>query len=150
MTWVILGNTFAFVIGYLDNPLQALNITKRFSFEVVLNGFVSVDSFFFLSGVLMAYLMLDKYRREGRRFPYWLLYVHRYWRLTPVYVFALMLWVWVSLIIKNPGDNKTPEPGCAKNWWYNFLYINHFLDMATGKLFFIAVNIITYSRDHDL
>ncbi|XP_019618602.1 PREDICTED: uncharacterized protein LOC109465659 [Branchiostoma belcheri] len=83
MTWVILGNTFAFEIGYLDNPLQALNITKRFSFEVVLNGFVSVDSFFFLSGVLMAYLMLlqlDKYRREGRRFPYWLLYVHRYWR----------------------------------------------------------------------
>ncbi|XP_019645931.1 PREDICTED: O-acyltransferase like protein-like [Branchiostoma belcheri] len=41
--------------------------------------------------------------------------------------------MWVSLIIKNPGDNKTPEPGCAKNWWYNFLYINNFLDMATGK-----------------
>ncbi|XP_078685733.1 nose resistant to fluoxetine protein 6-like [Branchiostoma floridae x Branchiostoma belcheri] len=133
MTWVILGHTFGFVIDYLDNPLYGLNIMKRFSFEPILNGFLSVDSFFFLSGVLMAYLMLlqlDKYRREGRRFPYWLLYVHRYWRLTPVYAFVLMLWVWVyPYIMTGPAATTTPDPGCLKNWWYNFLYINNF----TGK-----------------
>ncbi|XP_078606530.1 nose resistant to fluoxetine protein 6-like isoform X2 [Branchiostoma floridae x Branchiostoma japonicum] len=136
MTWVILGHTFAFIIYYIDNPLYGLNITKRFSFEPILNGFLSVDSFFFLSGVLMAYLMLlqlDKYRREGRRFPYWLLYVHRYWRLTPVYAFVLMLWVWVyPYIMTGPAATNTPDPGCTNNWWYNFLYINNFLDMVKG------------------
>ncbi|XP_066294090.1 nose resistant to fluoxetine protein 6-like isoform X1 [Branchiostoma lanceolatum] len=136
MTWVILGHTFAFIIGYLDNPLYGLNIIKRFSFEPILNGFLSVDSFFFLSGVLMAYLMLlqlDKFRREGRRFPYWLLYFHRYWRLTPVYAFVMMLYMWVyPYITTGPATTTQPDPGCINNWWYNFLYINNFLDMVKG------------------
>ncbi|XP_021339895.1 O-acyltransferase like protein-like, partial [Mizuhopecten yessoensis] len=50
MWWVILGHTFELPISYqvVQNPLQAAKIGKRFTFQAILNGTFSVDTFFFM------------------------------------------------------------------------------------------------------
>ena len=130
MFWVILGHTYVwgFLMGYTDNKLAVQHLTQRFSFQAVLNGTFSVDSFFFLSGVLVAYLTLRQMKRKKGRFPFLHYYVHRYLRLTPTYAFVLFFaWFLTTHIAAGPSFALVDPygPACAKYWWTNLLYINN-------------------------
>lgn len=46
----------------------------------LLNGYLSVDSFFFLSGLLVAYLTFKEIDRVKGRFNVIMFYLHRYIR----------------------------------------------------------------------
>lgn len=132
MFWVILCHTFIWALfpGRVDNPKVIKDVLSRFSFQAVGNGFFSVDSFFFLSGVLVSYLSLREMDKKRGRFPFLHFYIHRYLRLTPVYAFILFFaWSLLTHLGRGPGlaagalalNNK-----CYKYWWTNFLYINNF------------------------
>jgi hypothetical protein len=73
-------------------------------YELVLNAFPAVDTFFFMSGLLVAYLSF--FELEKGRFNLILFYVHRYIRLTIplgltiafIVGFANTFWLWTSLV----------------------------------------------------
>lgn len=137
MWWVILGHTFAFIPTYLDNPIKGMDIEKRFTFQAILNGTFSVDSFFFLSGLLVCYLCLKQLKKAGGSINWAMFYVHRYIRLTPVYMIVLMfydtLWKYTLSgpysMVTNQGEDNGP---CEKYWWTNLLYINNFVPGDKG------------------
>lgn len=58
------------------------------SFEAILQGLFSVDSFFFLSGLLVSYIFItkkDKIKNFG--FLFWIKFVvHRFLRILPPYL----------------------------------------------------------------
>lgn len=62
---------------------------------------VSVDTFFLMSGLLVSFLLLRKLDRNKGKFNVGLFYLHRYLRLTPVYVvilgFVATLMVYVGI-----------------------------------------------------
>ena len=133
MFWVILGHVHLVVslIG-VDNSLDIKDVMGRFSFQAVNNAYVSVDSFFLLSGVLLAYLTLRQMKRRNGRFPFVMFYVHRYLRLTPVYAFVLFFtWFLIMHLAGGPSFTAYYVGGpnwnnCEKYWWTNLLYINNF------------------------
>jgi peptidoglycan/LPS O-acetylase OafA/YrhL len=99
-------------------------------------GFFSVDSFFFLSGVLVAYLTLREMERRRGRFPFLTYYLHRYLRLTMVYAFLLFFW-WTLTVYLGSGPLWQSSAGprrqaCSKYWWTNLLYINNFYPWKLG------------------
>ena len=60
----------------------------------IFNGYPSVDSFFTLSGFLVAYLLLKQLAKsKGNLSPAnWVAYyVHRYVRLTPPYLLVILV-----------------------------------------------------------
>lgn len=63
---------------------------KSFYNQIVVQATLAVDSFFFLSGLLTAYIFIGKIRKNQVRlkaFSTWFAYyLRRYIRLTPVYV----------------------------------------------------------------
>ncbi|XP_065828521.1 nose resistant to fluoxetine protein 6-like [Oscarella lobularis] len=131
MFWVILGHSYIWdQYGYtIANPLDAYTILRQFAFQAVANAFYSVDSFFFLSGVLVMYLSYQRMKANNGRFPWLAYYLHRLWRLTPAYmVVLLILWqlspyfgdgpVWYQL------SHSTKL--CDSYWWTNLLYVNNF------------------------
>lgn len=95
MTWVILGHTFYFSLPYVDNPVWALNIIKNsWTMEAVEQGLFSVDSFFFLSGLLVSYIFLRRWSfKEQVTSPLtWVkVILHRYVRLLPPYIALVLL-----------------------------------------------------------
>ncbi|XP_066294089.1 nose resistant to fluoxetine protein 6-like [Branchiostoma lanceolatum] len=146
MTWVILGHTYAFASPVIENPLAALDVIGQFTFQAVGNAYVSVDSFFFLSGLLTAYLLLkqiQKSREKGQSIPYWMMYVHRYWRLTMPYAFVLFLWltVYPYMFVGPFWPGEAIDPTCGTNWWTNLLYINNVVSldkMCMGWSWYLA------------
>ncbi|XP_048778807.2 nose resistant to fluoxetine protein 6-like isoform X3 [Ostrea edulis] len=131
ISWVVLGHTYSSVFNKMNNS-YAISLSKRWTFQTVLNAQVSVDSFFALSGLLLSYLTLKEMKRGKGKFRInWLMfYFHRFWRLTPVYMIVLMVTVCLGRYL---GDGPVwPKDGFEKNckdtWWRNLLYINNLFE----------------------
>ena len=155
MFWVILGHTqfwvFEGVVTNVDNRLNSFTLFSRFTFQAVESAFFAVDSFFFLSAVLVAYLTLREMRKRKGRFPYLEFYVHRYFRLTPTYAFVLFFaWFLTTHITSGPGiTGNTLSKTCTSYWWTNFLYINNFYpwrlaDECLGWTWYLANDMQFY------
>ena len=137
MWWVIQGHTYEFSTANMGNVLYAEStLVKRLTFHAIVNGSFSVDTFFFLSGLLVAYLALREIREKGKL--NWVYYfLHRYWRLTPLYVFIMLIFMsLIMYLVAGPFQWLATDPkhglvyeashGCRNYWWSNLLYINNF------------------------
>ncbi len=151
--WVIMGHVHLAVFqgtgGSTNNALELKSMAARFSYQPLLNAFPAVDTFFFLSGVLVAYLTFRHMNRNGR-FPFIHYYAHRYLRLTPVYAFVLFFfWLLQDHITTGPAFALAPTSSCAKYWWTNLLYINNFYpwhmrDQCMGWSWYLANDMQFY------
>lgn len=137
MWWVILGHTYALAANtvIMDNILEAAKIIQRLSFQPIVNGTFSVDTFFFLSGLLVAYIALKELNEKGTmKWIYF--FVHRYCRLTPMYAFVILYFTFLFIPTMNSGgplqfayntdSSKKFSDVCKAYWWTNLLYINNF------------------------
>ena len=135
MFWVIQGHTYEFSLQTTNNILYAYTVLKRFTFQAIANAGFSVDTFFFLSGLLVAYLTLKELSQKGRM--NWLYYFfHRYWRITPLYAFLILQCIVVfTYIPAGPFQRLFSPPdgfihhsvqSCRSYWWTSLLYINNF------------------------
>lgn len=136
MCWVIQGHTYEFILMVMKDALYMEHtLVGRFSFQAILNGTYSVDTFFFLSGLLVAYLSMRELSVKGKL--NWIYYfVHRYWRLTPIYAFCMLFFttlytlmftgpfIWAALDPSGPIYSAIND--CHTYWWSNLLYINNF------------------------
>ena len=106
--------------------------------QAILNGFLSVDSFFLISGVLLAYLTLKELEKTKGCVSLPIFYIHRYLRLTGTYIIIIGFH---STLLRQMcfGPNcralESTVDGCTRAWWRNILYINNF---SGGQGGFIA------------
>ena len=109
--------------------------------QVPLNATVSVDTFFLMSGLLVAYTMLRELEHYKGRFNFAIFYIHRYLRLTPVYGMILGF-IATLLVYISYGPNwqlvHYMREGCRWNWWSHFLYINNYV--AASSMGVIILN----------
>ncbi|XP_013404082.1 nose resistant to fluoxetine protein 6 [Lingula anatina] len=131
MAWIVLGHTYSTLRGNMSNLLGAMKKTEDFSFQAITNAVYSVDTFFLLSGVLVAYLFLRQLRREkGPHVKSMVMYyVHRYTRLSPLYFMLLFSSVALMPYMGSgplwPLTYPFKDPACSENWWTNILYVNN-------------------------
>ncbi|XP_021346852.1 nose resistant to fluoxetine protein 6-like isoform X1 [Mizuhopecten yessoensis] len=131
VTWILLGHTFLFAVrsSFVVNRVSFFDeLLHRRSFTMVNNAYLSVDSFFAISGVLVSYLFMKEMKREKGRINWFMFYFHRFLRLTPTYMIVLMLnaalFHYVSDIpyrVPKPVDGQF----CETKWWTNLLYVNN-------------------------
>jgi hypothetical protein len=139
ISFVILGHTFLYSIrGPLSNPLVMLEWFERWTFSIMLAAPYTVDIFFWLSGFLGSYLMLELIRkRNGRNQPYWMILLHRFLRLAPLY-FATILFFWQIMSMAGNGPvffmYKDDYAGaCNKYWWSHLLFINNIYPLGEDE-----------------
>ena len=143
MFWVIMCHTyfFMFAMQSFANSFDVMSaFVSRFSSQPILNGFFSVDSFFFLSGLLVAYLTFRQMQRSKGRFPFLPFYIHRILRLTPTYMFVLFFYWFVTVHLGNGpvlnvavGPSSIANRQCRDYWWTNLFYINNFVPAKFGE-----------------
>uniref|UniRef100_A0A0R3S563 Acyl_transf_3 domain-containing protein n=1 Tax=Elaeophora elaphi TaxID=1147741 RepID=A0A0R3S563_9BILA len=115
------------------NILDCKEALKNLWMQFVANAFFSVDTFFFISGLLLSYIWFKEYRKDKKKtmsVTAWLLfYIHRMIRLSPPYyiIIAFYSFVFKSFLVNAPALLITFEDQCEKSWWTNFLYLNNFI-----------------------
>ena len=103
------------------------DVPKRFSFQIVDNYHIAVDSFFVLSGLLLSYLSIKELERRQGKFPFISFYAHRLFRLSPGYYFIVFLYFkMLPRVGSGPVWLLANFDDCDKYWWTNILYINNF------------------------
>ena len=113
MTWVLLGHQYVFGLTVpWTNAFYIFDVFKSLAFAAIDNASVSVDTFFFLSGLLVAYIFMRNMERSNGKFNIIMYYVHRYIRLTPVFamVIAFICTLYVHLG-DGPFWSETVEQG---------------------------------------
>ncbi|KAF7990013.1 hypothetical protein HCN44_008687 [Aphidius gifuensis] len=140
MAWVILGHTCIVMFKYSDNMEYRKVVEKKLMFQTITNGAFSVDTFFFMGGLLVSYLFfrtnamgdLNKLTQGTRGFvagflKFMGLLIYRFCRLTTPYMFVLgvvnvtMKWFHYNSVFEPPTSDHI---NCPNYWWRNLLYIN--------------------------
>eukprot|EP00752_Nemacystus_decipiens_P006535 g5886.t1 len=147
MLWVVLGHTLAVQasIGYI-NPETVMppgGLLASAIGQVFFSARFSVDTFFFVSGFLVVYAMLRRFKHDCngakvRRVSSWLpfFYLHRLLRITPPYVFSLLIW-WKLAVFMGEGPFWYRWEFfiglCDRFWWSNVTYINNLVPWHEGE-----------------
>ncbi|XP_012061139.1 PREDICTED: nose resistant to fluoxetine protein 6-like [Atta cephalotes] len=137
--WLIISHTVAYMIEYTDNKIWSW----KFMTDIILiNAPIAVDTFFFLSGFLLAYFYIkDKMDKDRKLFTYrakinefFVLVIRRFIRLTPAYMTVLAISQLSSTWFDKTSQffiKEVPHETCSKYWWRNFLYINNLFSFKT-------------------
>ena len=132
--WVVLGHTCInyIFIAATSNYDTLMDILTQPSYIVVYGAFYAVDTFFWLSGLLMAYLFIIEVNKKNKFTPgnLGLFYLHRYLRITPVFMFCL-LFVWTMQVHLGSGplwfDIESLIGDCEEYWFASLIYLNNFI-----------------------
>lgn len=140
MGWVILGHCYLYRLTYscIRNFNDILPLLEKAKTTVVYSGQFAVDSFFWMSGFLMAVLLLQQLT-SGRTMSLWgwaYLYFHRLYRILPAYMFVLFLmWAFLKYMGNGPlwasADQFNDQ--CPDYWWTNLLFLNNFIPNGHGS-----------------
>ncbi|XP_076316097.1 nose resistant to fluoxetine protein 6-like isoform X2 [Tachypleus tridentatus] len=113
-----------------DNVIDMLEDADNFAFQAISKGSFGVDTYFLLSGLLLSYLFFKQSPRPRGVYGWIYFYVHRFWRLTPVYMIIIgyeaSLWRHLGSGPFWPYENGVTGKNCRDSWWFNILYINNF------------------------
>jgi hypothetical protein len=134
MLWVILGHSDSMGMSSSNNVDAVLSdhgVYKEWYYRIVVAAEYAVDTFFFLSGFLLVFLVFPKFRAVKGKINILKVYLHRYLRLTPVYAVVVFIFhklfyylgdgpLWGGI---QTGDVRSH---CDSYWWTHYLYINNF------------------------
>ncbi|EGT41753.1 hypothetical protein CAEBREN_11706 [Caenorhabditis brenneri] len=157
--WVVTGHSFSyFVLG--DSLEPVLDFPKHFWNHLLLNAYVSVDTFFIMSGIVVAYLffkMKPSKKMITNPVTWVLFYVHRYLRLTPPVMFFIGFFTVYAPYIQGVFSASEMNAlsaqanACRTYWWQNLIYINNFdssagdnLNTCYGVTWYLAVDTQLY------
>ncbi|WAR14840.1 NRF6-like protein [Mya arenaria] len=137
MTWIVLGNTYLYTaqsvaeVPVAADLMDSFDLMKRFTMQAVLSTAFATDTFFLISGCLIAYWFLAKDEMRVSKINVKTLlkfYAGKYWKLTPPYMLVMVMFVYLYTYL---GDgpmwpNSIPvADACRKSWWKHLLYVNN-------------------------
>lgn len=140
IAWVIMVHTYLEVFAIAENKTFRTVTERSFLYQTVSNATFSVDTFFFISGLLVTMLYFKTAQKkqkiesvDNKNFrkyivEYLLLMLYRFLRLTPAYLFVLGV---NELVLRYVHNNSVFSPAmidhltCNTYWWRNALYINN-------------------------
>ncbi|XP_055845273.1 nose resistant to fluoxetine protein 6-like [Episyrphus balteatus] len=126
MFWIIYGhNYYHYFKLNMINMSYALEWSNSFHCMGVLMGTILVDSFFFLSGLLVAWIGFKELDTNKGNLNIVSKYRHRYIRLTPALAALVLYYITLNNYIGN-GPLRSTSKGCDKNWWLTLLYVQNY------------------------
>lgn len=153
MAWIILGHSFAFSKQWVTyrNMDDLLIIQKDIITQGLANGTLTVDTFFFMSGLLVVYVTLKQMSSNSAGNRWVQFYVHRYWRMTPLMMAVI---AFCAVLLPYCGDGPRWRESvaiydltCQANWWVNAMYLQNFIhrtDMCLNHTWYSAVDFQFY------
>ncbi|XP_068159569.1 nose resistant to fluoxetine protein 6 [Drosophila tropicalis] len=151
MMWVVFGH------GYMTfYDLPHINKNRFYTWVqtpysmLVQNGSLCVDTFFFMSGLLMCWGAFRELERTKGKLNIPMMYFHRYIRLTPVVAVVVL---YIMSLYKYSGAGPmwfklgTQDTRCADTWWATLLYVQNYAfpySICISQSWYLAVDTQLY------
>ncbi|XP_067641961.1 nose resistant to fluoxetine protein 6 isoform X2 [Eurosta solidaginis] len=151
MMWVVFGH------GYMTYyELPHINRYKIYNWletpysMLVQNATLCVDTFFFMSGLLMLWGAFREMERTKGKLNLGLMYFHRYIRLTPVLAVVIL---YIMSLYKYSGHGPmwmkigTQDERCSDTWWATLLYVQNYVfpkKICVTQSWYLAVDTQLY------
>ncbi|XP_017001505.2 nose resistant to fluoxetine protein 6 [Drosophila takahashii] len=110
-----------------------------------LHGQFSVDSFFFIGGLLVSLISLRSMERNKGRLNIPMMYLHRLIRILPILAMAILVYTQLTGVL---GDGPLFKGGyngkesCEKSWYMTLLFVVNFAeDMCLDHTWYLAVDM---------
>ncbi|CAH1254591.1 Hypp1379 [Branchiostoma lanceolatum] len=134
--WIIYGHVDFYAMFFnLSNRSEYDGRRREWWYFVLDCNNMAVDTFLVLSAFLVTHWLLNQLKKNNGEFTWKDLgrhYLHRYWRLTPVYLYLVLLML-------------PSEKGCQTYWWANLLYLNNYFTgderRCVGVAWYLAVDM---------
>ncbi|GMS84797.1 hypothetical protein PENTCL1PPCAC_6972, partial [Pristionchus entomophagus] len=115
------------------------------------SSFFAVDTFFFISGLLLTYIWLKFHRVDGMTSTARgsiMFYIHRLARLTPLYYFVLLYYTFIflpnRLDVPYIMNDRFKEDLCRVHLWQSLAYLTNLLpadDQCLSFTWYLSVDI---------
>ncbi|CAG7786180.1 unnamed protein product [Allacma fusca] len=136
--WILLGHIFIFIWSTsTSNFMDLSQLHKDWVMWPVLNTPVAVDTFFTISGALVAYFLLKELDKTGGYLNYPLFVLDRLLRLLPTYLFTAGF---AATLLPYLGSGpfwylvEEESEACKRHWWHNILFINNFMSYEVTQM----------------
>ncbi|GMR60112.1 hypothetical protein PMAYCL1PPCAC_30307, partial [Pristionchus mayeri] len=155
MVWVLMSHLFSSWLAIVANGDDIMALGRDLTSEVILNGFFSVDSFFFMSGVLLTFLWFKSFHRQPKEtmsvYGWAMFYIHRFLRLSPAYYILIIFYTFVvkQMIRETPlsMNSIVTADSCSDTWWVEMLYLHNYVDHqrpCLGYSWYLAADMQMY------
>ncbi|XP_039496877.1 nose resistant to fluoxetine protein 6-like isoform X2 [Drosophila santomea] len=149
--WVVFGHVYLVYVFGPNMNFVKFNTWRKSPYSMLLqHAAYSVDTFFFLSGLLMVVIALRAMERTKGKLNVSLMYLHRYLRLTPVLALAIIAYI---TILPRMGDgpmygkvNFDDYSICKDTWYWTLLYVQNYAtnQICLGHSWYLAVDMQLY------
>ncbi|XP_042885590.1 nose resistant to fluoxetine protein 6-like [Penaeus japonicus] len=152
MVWVVYGHQQTKTFFYNANFAEIPDAVSNLPYQIISNAYPSVDTFFFLSGLLVTYNLLKEVKRNKMFNPI-LFYVHRLIRLIPpILVVSGLYGTVVRFFVTGPFFKYWEYfmfSECKKYFWKNILMVSNFnledrAGSCLGQCWYVSVDSQLY------
>ncbi|KAL1413994.1 hypothetical protein MTO96_007809 [Rhipicephalus appendiculatus] len=149
MIWIMLGHSYGTISDTLSGLANNIAYFERWENMILTGGYLSVDTFFFLSGFLMCYT-ITKQRANGW-IVFFLAVIRRFIRSTTPLFFMIMC-MWVLPAITSGPDAKTFFDKfyyeINNHWWDLLLQVRNFRGEITFVTLFFSALVWCFSLSY--
>ncbi|KRF98175.1 uncharacterized protein Dwil_GK27861 [Drosophila willistoni] len=108
----------------------------------------AVDSFFFITGLLLVFCSMRTFEKSKGNINVFMLYLHRYLRLTPLVVFSIPIYMKIlPLLADGPFTGyEDYNASCKKTWYKTLLYVQNYSinDVCLSHTWYLAADMHLY------
>ncbi|XP_017850511.2 nose resistant to fluoxetine protein 6 [Drosophila busckii] len=150
LIWVVFGHEYMVAVLLPNvNQITIANWMQSPFANFALHGPFSVDTFFFLSGLLVVMLGLRAMLKAKGKLNIPLMYLHRYLRLTPALGMAILVyWKILPLLLDGPlaDDGFEDHNHCKRTWFWTLLFMQNYatMDICLAHSWYLGVDMQMY------
>ncbi|XP_034664724.1 nose resistant to fluoxetine protein 6-like [Drosophila subobscura] len=150
LIWVIFGHEYIFsLISPNINNLFVISWAVQPFSSFILHGFFSVDSFFFIGGLLVAMVALRSMEKSKGKLNVPLMYLHRFIRIVPILAVAILVYMnLMTLITDGPlaSAEYHGKEACEKGWFWTLLFVQNYAtnNICLDHSWYLAVDMQLY------
>ncbi|XP_022645549.1 O-acyltransferase like protein-like isoform X4 [Varroa destructor] len=149
LLWVVLCQTYRYLdFRSMRNLAFLIGAMNSMPFQLVANGFLAVENFFFISGLLMSYRITATSSDNVIRYKdIFTSYLHRYFRLTSCALFSVGIFSVLPLVGSGPVWRENvlnATVNCHANWLPILFSVNNFVsaDKMVTRLMLWPVSLV--------
>ncbi|XP_017145314.1 nose resistant to fluoxetine protein 6-like [Drosophila miranda] len=148
--WVVLGHGVGYSAGNpnINTLPTVLWLEEPFS-NFILYAYFSVDSFFFIGGLLVAMVVLRSMEKSKGKLNVPMMYLHRFIRITPILAVAILVYVnLITVVADGPLGyiEYRDKEACEKGWFWTLLFVQNYAtsNACLGHAWYLAVDMQLY------